>query len=192
MTWLDAIVEENENFREAIDTDVLPTKRQPYPYGIVTCMDPRVNLAAAGALPFLSTGEIQSHARIIRTLGGMADKRSLVVGIHLAGLKEVAVIMHTDCGCSLAYSKVDTLIANIETNLHPVKWQEFKNLIGEPIREKLIEWLHAFEDPWVAVKKEVEAIKSYPFVPETLIVHGLVYDLSSGTIEIVINGYDAS
>lgn len=191
MTWLDTILEENKKFREAIDTDALPTQRQPYPYGVVTCMDPRVNLAAAGVPPFRSTGEIQSQVRIIRTLGGMADKRSLVVGIHLAGLKEIAVIMHTDCGCSLAYSKIDTLIGNMETNLHPEKWQEFKNLVGEPIREKLIEWLHAFEDPRAAVKKEVEAIKSYPFVPETLIVHGLVYDLSSGTIEIVVNGYES-
>lgn len=191
MTWLDTILEENKKFREAINTDALPTQRQPYPYGIVTCMDPRVNLAAAGVPPFRSTGEIQSQVRIIRALGGMADKRSLVVGIHLAGLKEIAVIMHTDCGCSLAYSKIDTLIRNIETNLHPEKWQEFKNLVGEPIREKLIEWLHAFEDPRAAVRKEVEAIKSYPFVPETLIVHGLVYDLSSGTIEIVVNGYES-
>ena len=191
MTWLDTILEENKKFREAIDTDALPTQRQPYPYGVVTCMDPRVNLAAAGVPPFRSTGEIQSQARIIRTLGGMADKRSLVVGIHLAGLKEIAVIMHTDCGCSLAYSKIDTLIGNMETNLHPEKWREFKNLVGAPIREKLIEWLHAFEDPRVAVKKEVEALKSYLFVPETLIVHGLVYDLSSGTIEIVVNGYES-
>lgn len=191
MTWLDTILEENKKFREAINTDALPTQRQPYPYGVVTCMDPRVNLAAAGVPPFRSTGEIQSQVRIIRALGGMADKRSLVVGIHLAGLKEIAVIMHTDCGCSLAYSKIDTLIGNIETNLHPEKWQEFKNLVGEPIREKLIEWLHAFEDPRAAVRKEVEAIKRYPFVPETLIVHGLVYDLSSGTIEIVVNGYES-
>ncbi len=191
MTWLDTILEENKKFREGIGTEALPTQRQPYPYGVVTCMDPRVNLAAAGVPPFRSTGEIQSQVRIIRTLGGMADKRSLVVGIHLAGLKEIAVIMHTDCGCSLAYSNIDTLIGNIETNLHPEEWEEFKNFVGEPIREKLIEWLHAFEDPRTAVEKEVETIKSYPFVPETLIVHGLVYDLSSGTIEIVVNGYES-
>jgi len=36
-----------------------------------------------------------------------------------------------------------------------------------------------------------EAVKGSPFVPETLIVHGLVYDLSSGGIEVVVNGYEA-
>ncbi|MDP6180449.1 MAG: hypothetical protein QGG48_11205, partial [Desulfatiglandales bacterium] len=108
MNWLDIILEENGKFKKGLDTDALPKEREPYPYGVVTCMDPRVNLAAAGVPAFLSTGEIQSQVRIIRTLGGIADKRSLVVGIHLAGLKEIAVIMHTDCGCSLAYSKIDT------------------------------------------------------------------------------------
>jgi acylphosphatase len=35
----------------------------------------------------------------------------------------------------------------------------------------------------------VMAIKDYVFVPANLIVHGLVYDLSNGSIEVVINGY---
>jgi carbonic anhydrase len=108
----------------------------------------------------------------------------------LAGIKEIAVIMHTDCGCSLAYKKIDTLIANIKANLTPQQWQELKNLIGEPFRENLTEWLHAFEDPTEAVRREVEAIKSYVFVPEDLVVHGLVYDLSSGNLEVVVNGYE--
>ena len=179
MSWLDTILEENKKFRQTIDLEVLPTQRQPCPYGIVTCMDPRVNLAAAGVPPFRLSGEIESQVRIIRTLGGIADKRSLAVGIHLAGLKEVAVIMHTDCGCSLAYSKIDTILENMEANLSPEKWQEFKDFIGDPMRENLLKWLQAFEDPREAVKNEVEAVKSYPFVPESLIVHGLVYDLSS-------------
>jgi len=190
MNWLDKILDENKNFRKGVDPDALPKERQPCPYGVVTCMDPRVNLAAAGVPPFLTTGEIQSQVRVIRTLGGIADKRSLVVGIHLAGIKEIAVIMHTDCGCSLAYKKIDTLIANMKANLTPKQWQEFNNLVGEPLREKLIEWLHAFEDPKEAVRREVAAIKSYVFVPENFVVHGLVYDLSSGNLEVVVNGYE--
>jgi carbonic anhydrase len=191
MSWLDSVLEENRKFREEINVDVLPTDRQPHPYGIITCMDPRVNLAAVGVPPFLPNGEIQSQARVIRTLGGIGDKRSLLVGIHLAGLKEIAVIMHTDCGCSLAFSKIDTIIKNMEANLSPGQWQEFKGLIGEPIRDKLIEWLHAFEDPREAVKKEVRAIKGHSFVPKNVVVHGLVYELSSGSIEVVVNGYES-
>lgn len=191
MSWLDSILEENGKFRQGIRTDLLPTERQPCPYAVVTCMDPRMNLAAVGIRPFEPTGEIQSQVRVIRTLGGIAEERSLVVGIHLAGFKEIAVVMHTDCGCSLAYSKIDTLIDNIQSNLSPHKWEEFKKLVGEPIRDKLREWLHAFQDPRQAVRKEVQVIKGHPFAPESLVVHGLVYDLSSGAIEVVVNGYES-
>jgi len=191
MSWLDSILDKNKKFRQGIRADLLPTERQPCPYAVVTCMDPRVNLSAAGILPFEPTGEIQSQVRVIRTLGAIAEDRSLVVGIHLAGFKEIAVVMHTDCGCSLAYSKIDTLIDNMRSNLSPQKWEEFKKVVGEPIRDKLRECLHAFQDPRHAVRKEVQAIKDSPFVPESLVVHGLVYDLSSGAIEVVVNGYES-
>lgn len=191
MSWLNTMLKENEKFQAKVRTDLLPTERQPCPYAVVTCMDPRVNLNAAGILPFEPTGEIRSQVRVIRTLGAIAEQRSLVVGIHLAGFKEIAVVMHTDCGCSLAYSKIDTLMQNMEANLSPEKWEKFKTFVGEPARDKLIEWLHAFEDPRRAVRKEVQAIKAHPFAPESLIVHGLVYDLSSGALEVVVNGYES-
>ncbi len=191
MSWLDTILEENKKFRERISIYALSPERQPCPHAVVVCMDPRVNLAAAGVSPFRPTGEIQSQVRVIRTLGGIADKRSLVVGIHLAGFKEIAIIMHTDCACSLLYQKIDTLIENMQANLTTEKWQKFKEFVGEPVREKLQNWLQAFQDPREAVRKEIKAIKGYPFVPENLIVHGLLYDLSSGRIEIVVNGYES-
>ena len=115
-------------------------------------------------------GELKSQVRVIRTIGGMGENRSLVVGIHLAGFKEIAVIMHTDCGCSLAYHKVDKIIENMEANLGAKKLEDVKNIIGEPFRENLLEWLHAFHDPREAVKKEVKTVKESPFVPKTLIL----------------------
>ncbi len=188
--WLDEIVEANETFRGRVDIERLPTAGEPCPYAVVTCMDPRVNLAAVGVPPFKANRESQSQIKVIRTLGGMADKRSLVVGIHLAGFKEVAIIMHTDCGCSVAYSKIDVLIENMKTNLSPERWLKVKAQIGEPFSEELVRWLRAFQDPREAVKKEVETVKSCPFVPDHLVVHGLLYDLSSGGIEVVVNGYE--
>jgi carbonic anhydrase len=190
MNWLKEICEANHRFKEQIDIDVLPTERQPCPYAIVTCMDPRVNLESVGIRPFTPNGESSSQIRVIRTIGGMHENRSLAVGIHLAGFKEIAVLMHTDCGCSLAYHKVDKIIENMEANLGPKKLKDIKNTIGEPFRENLLEWLHAFQNPREAVKKEVADIKDSPFVPDTLNIHGLVYDLSSGGIEVVVNGYE--
>jgi carbonic anhydrase len=79
----------------------------------------------------------------------------------------------------------------MQSNLSPEKWERFKKFVGDPLRDRLREWLHAFEDPRKAVRKEVEAIKDHSFAPEGLVVHGLVYDLSSGAIEVVINGYES-
>jgi len=62
--------------------------------------------------------------------------------------------------------------------------------ISEPLVERLREWLHAFEDPGDAVVKEARAIKKLEFIPDSLIVHGLVYNLSSGKLEVIVNGYE--
>ncbi len=56
----------------------------------------------------------------------------------------------------------------METSLSVDKFEDVKNTIGEPSRKNLVEWLHALNDPYEAVKKEVETIKKYSFVPETL------------------------
>ena len=188
--WLDSVLESNGAFRDRVEADQLPVERKPWPYAIITCMDPRVNLEAVGLPPFLSSGEVQSHARVIRTLGGIAEERSLAVGIHLAGFKEIAIVMHTDCGCSLAYSRIDNIIENLEKALDPAEMAEFKKTVGEPFREGLLGWLKAFQDVREAVKTEVTRVKRFPFVPKSVAVHGLVYDLATGQAEVVVNGYE--
>ena len=47
----------------------------------------------------------------------------------------------------MAYARIDTLIGNMQANLSAGRWQAFREMVGEPLREKLIEWLHAFQDP---------------------------------------------
>lgn len=188
--WLDIIQFENTQFRGRIHSDKLPVQRTPSSVGVITCMDPRVNLAAIGIPCFTETGENGSSVRVMRTIGAMAEPRSLIIGIFLAGIRELAIVMHTDCGCCLAFSKIDLIVSNLQNNLASAQLREFKNTIGEPFRENLRVWLKAFEDPRVAVRQEIAAIRLYPFVPKQLIIHGLLYELASGNIEVVVNGYD--
>jgi carbonic anhydrase len=68
--------------------------------------------------------------------------------------------------------------------------QTFKHSIGEPFRERLIDWLKVFEEPHNALGGEIASIKSLPFIPDGIIFHGLLYDLASGNVEVVVNGYD--
>ena len=189
MDWLTTLINENAKFRKSINNQHLPTLRQPCPYAMITCMDPRVNFQAMGVMPFNQSGEIQSQVRVIRTLGGFAEDRSLLAGIHLAGFKEIAIVMHTDCGCCLAWSNVDLIIKHMLSTLSADQLGQFEQSTGKLCEENLKNWLCAFQDPYQTVEQHVMAIKQKDFVPDDLIVHGLVYDLNNGKIETVINGY---
>lgn len=99
--------------------------------------------------------------------------------------------MHPDCGCCLAYSKIDAIVDNLQKNLTISQLQEFRKTIGEPFRENLLTWLKAFEDPQEAVKREISALRALPFMPQQAIIHGLVYELASGKIKVILNGYES-
>lgn len=188
--WLDEMLGANAVFQERIDLDKLPIERTPSPYAVITCMDPRMNLECIGVSSFSTAGQAQSHVRVIRTIGAMGDNRSIKIGVFLAGIKEIAVVMHTDCGCCLAFSRIDTIIDNMEQNLDRQQFETVRKNIGEPFRENLIRTLKAFQDPRDAVRQEVEEMKRQPFAPHDLIVHGIVYELATGAIDVVVNGYD--
>ncbi len=187
--WLGKILQKNQQFRHRVSPDTLPTERTPGALVVITCMDPRVNLEAIGIPGFASDGSGGSPVRIIRTIGAMAEPRSLVIGMFLAGIREFVVLMHTDCGCSLAHSKLDVIVENVEKRLSSAKLQAFKAMIGEPFDRQLADWLKVFAEPRQAVQDEVASIRSLSYLPDDVIVHGLLYDLASGGVEVVVNGY---
>lgn len=189
--WLDTLLTANTQFCSRVQPGKLPTQRTPGTVAVITCMDPRLNLEAIGLPPFKPDGGGSSSVRVIRTIGAMAEARSLVIGIFLAGIQEIAVLMHTDCGCCAAFGQVGKIAERMEQTLEPERLQSFKATVGEPFPERLRVWLKAFADPYKAVQCEVAAIKALPFVPASLVVHGLVYELASGRIEVVVNGYQS-
>lgn len=188
LSWLEHIRESNRAFRQRVGEASLPTVRASGP-AVITCMDPRVNLAALGVPGFAEDGSTTSTVRVIRTVGGMAEERSLLVGVFLANISEVVVLMHTDCGCCLAYNNIDLIVSRMHERLPANSLNNFKKALGEPFRERLLEHLKAFSDPFEAVEKEVHAIRSLPFAPDDLVVHGLVYTLATGAVEVVVEGY---
>lgn len=190
-TRLNAIQQANATFLQQITPDNLP-KRGPETLAVITCMDPRINLAALGIEPFLPDGSGQSNVRIIRTLGGMADARSLIVGVYLAGFTEIVVLMHTNCGCCLAHDKAGVIAHRMEARLDSAEFQTLKTNLGEPFESTLQTYLKTFDNPRTAVAREVAAIKTQPYMPTDVAVHGLLYDTASGAVEVIVNGYDAT
>lgn len=185
--WLDHIMAANAAFTGRVDPARLPTERAPGP-AVITCMDPRINLEAIGIPGFDADGAGHSHVRIIRTIGAMADNRSLIVGLFLAGIREIVVLAHTDCGCCLAHAKTDVMVDNMQRRLTPDQFEAFRAEVGEPFVERLRTAVKAFEDPREAVRREVETIRSLPFAPDDLIVHGLLYTLATGHVEVIVDG----
>lgn len=187
--WLDSLVERNRSFAARADKDSLPVARTPGRVALITCMDPRVNPEALGIDPFGSSGQGTSDVRVIRTIGGMAEDRSLIIGIHLAGIKEFAVVMHTDCGNCLAKQRIDKIADSLQATMSPKDFGSFRDRLGAEWPASLIHHLKAFEDPRDAVQQEIASIRNKPFVPKDVIVHGLVYTLETASLEVIVNGY---
>ena len=190
--WLDILLSRNATFRKQIDPKVLPVARTPGRVGLITCFDPRVNLDALGIEPFDQNGGGKSDVRVIRTIGAMAENRSLIVGIHLAGIREFAVVMHTDCGNCLAKQRINKITDSLEGSMDMEEYRHFRAKVGEPWPASLVDYLKAFDDPKEAVKREVASIRAKTIVPRNVILHGLVYTLDTGQLEVVVNGYERS
>ena len=78
----------------------------------------------------------------------------------------------------------------MKSNLTVSQFESVRSGEGEPFHENLIKCLGAFKDPYEAVAKEIREMRKSLFIPDRLITHGLVYDLVSGGVDIVVDGYE--
>jgi len=179
---IDEILAYNEQFVKEHRLPIIghaPRKRM----AVVTCMDCRLVQMFEQALG-LERGDVLE----LRTAGATISEpernsgfndliRSLAGGIYLLGVREVAVIGHTQCGLG----KVDptVLIASMQAlGVEP-----------QPLIEKAgpKSWIGAFDDVHVNVKEVVDVIRNSLYLPK-IPVHGLVIDIETGKLEMVDKG----
>lgn len=140
--------------------------------GILTCMDARLHPGIAG----LREGD----AQILRNAGGRASNdaiRSLVIACRLLGTREWIVIHHTGCGMEK--------LTDTETRGRLVA------SLGPPGADR--EAFFTVEDlDWLALRgtrerlsAAVSRIRRHPLLPPGVPVHGLLYDVATGTLEVV-------
>jgi carbonic anhydrase len=176
---LDELLEANRKYSSDFSSGkklAMPPARR---LAILTCMDARLDPAR-----FLGLAEGDAH--VIRNAGGRASDdaiRSLVISYKLLGTKEFFVIHHTDCGM-LAFSNEtmrELLAASLETaELTPQGFRDIGR--GPGSREaEYIDWL-TFKDQHQAVIDDVDRIRRHPLVPDSIPVHGFIYDVSSGKL----------
>lgn len=186
-TWLDEIMEANAAHLASPDAGKYTKTLLPGNRAMFTCMDPRVDIRAVGADRPNEEGVV---VRLVRNPGGKPDMKAAFILLYLANMKEFAFVAHTDCGLTKTYNNPERLVQRMKERLGEERFKQAKALIGEPLEEKIKAWLDAFEDPYEDVRRRVEEFKNHPLVPPDVIVHGLVQDIFTGKVEIVVNGYE--
>jgi carbonic anhydrase len=185
---IDEILAHNERFvrQEPLTIIGHAPRRQ---MAVVTCMDCRLVRMFERALG-LERGDVLE----LRTAGATIAVperaqaandliRSLAGGVYLLGVREVAVIGHTQCGLS----RIDPAAVTASMQALGVDPQQVieKEDLGDT--DGLLRWLGAFSDVHINVKEVVDVIRSSPFLPK-IPVHGLVIDINTGKLELVERG----
>jgi carbonic anhydrase len=189
---IDEILDHNERFVQRNTLSSIghaPRRRM----AVVTCMDCRLVQMFEQALG-LERGDVLE----LRTAGATISKperadgandliRSLAGGIYLLGVREVAVIGHTQCG--LAHANPTALTASMQAlGVDPqtlIEKEKLGNVRG------LMNWLGAFDDVHINVKEVVNVIRNSPYLPK-IPAHGLVIDINTGELEMVDRGGTAA
>ena len=151
----------NERYAEVFDRSKLEIPPAKH-LAVLACMDARLTVPEFLGL---RTGD----AHIIRNAGGIATEdaiRSLIISTELLGTREFIVVNHTDCGM-LSFRDKD-----LQAKL---RQKTGKDASAIPF--------HAFSDLKENVRRQVERIRSSPFLPKDIPVTGFVYDVRSGRLD---------
>ncbi len=127
---------------------------------VVSCMDSRQPLKHMLGLD-------PGDAHFIRNAGGLVTDdvlRSLLISVHLKGVREIMIIQHTQCG--LLDLRESELRSRLERDygMHsqgPQHFGGFSSLEG-------------------SVREQVARARSHPWLPPEVPVRGFIYDVGNG------------
>lgn len=176
MGVVDELLEGNQRYLaekwDAADAEraAPPTKR----LAVVACMDTRYNVERVLGLQ-------HGDAKIIRNAGNMVDDgtlRSLIIAVHLLGVRHIAIMGHTKCGMTLIgrgeFRVANSIAQTTGVPLHEVMRPDFQR------------WLGGFPDATEHVRTSVDLVKRHPYMPKDLEAFGLLYDNDTGRVSRVV------
>ncbi|TVY87093.1 Uncharacterized protein LAWI1_G004953 [Lachnellula willkommii] len=139
-------------------------------YAILTCMDARIDPAAAYGIPL-------GDAHIIRNAGASAKDalRSLIISEQLLGTQEIVLIKHTGCGM-LTFGNEDAARI-VKGNLGDAGVEELAAFGGDFL---------PFTELETAVKKDVEYLKQNKGIPDSVKISGWVYQVEDGKVKHIV------
>ncbi|WP_055666387.1 beta-class carbonic anhydrase [Desnuesiella massiliensis] len=152
---------------------------------ILSCMDTRLTELLPKAMN-IKNGDAKivknAGATIMHPFGSII--RSIIVAIYEFNAEDVIVVGHHGCGMS-----------NLDTN------SIMNKIVNRGVTEETIatlynsgidvaKWLHGFESVEESIKESVKVIKNHPLIPKDVNIHGLIIDPYTGSLEVVVNGYE--
>lgn len=163
MSHFDDVLEANAAYQKGFDLGDLEG-RASKGLAVVTCIDTRIEpLAMLGLRP--------GDAKIMRNAGGRVTDdalRSLILAVHLLGVRRVAVVHHTNCKMASASD------AEIRAELAALTGKDLSGF--EPL---------ALIDPAQGLDEDVAKVRECPLLPDDLVVGGFVYDVRSGSLTLI-------
>ncbi|KAI9891053.1 MAG: hypothetical protein M1814_003404 [Vezdaea aestivalis] len=137
-------------------------------YLVVTCMDARIDPAAAYGIDL-------GDAHVIRNAGGNAKDaiRSIVISEQLLGTNEILLIKHT--GCGMLTFKNEDAHAVVQKNLGEAAVAELGGLDFQP-----------FPDLEQGVRDDVAYLKASKLVPDSVKISGWVYEVETAKVRPVV------
>ena len=161
MSTTDELLQANQRYAQAFNLGDLPMP-PARKVAVVACMDARLTVEQVLGL---NTGD----AHIIRNAGGIVTEdalRSLIISHHLLGTQEFLIINHTDCGMLTFHD--EELRRRLEN--------ETGTAVDAPVH------FHAFSDLEDNVRRQIERVRSHPWIPQQIPVRGFVYDVKTGKL----------
>ena len=132
---------------------------------VITCMDSRID-------PLAMLGLARGDAKILRNAGARVTEdvlRTLVLAVHLLGVRRVMVVAHTDCRMSKVTD--EQVHADI--------------LAGSGLDTRSLDF-GTVSDQAAVQGRDVRKIRSSPYLPAELAVIGCVYDIRTGGLSIAV------
>jgi carbonic anhydrase len=187
MSRIQEILDHNKAFVENKDYEDFLTSRYPDKRMVIlTCMDTRLVELLPKAMN-LRNGD----AKIIKNAGAIVTQpfgnimRSIIVAVYELQAQEVIVVGHHQCG--MTGLNADSLMQKMRTQGIPEDTLDTLKHSGIHLER----WLKGFDSVEEGVRTSVQIIANHPLLPSNVPVHGLIMDPTTGTLELVVDGYVA-
>jgi carbonic anhydrase len=161
MSLIDDALEANRKHAQHFDSSLVKPPRPRM--AVLTCMDPRLSDLEA------ILGFRAADLHVMRNVGPAVTEdalRSLVISTRVIGTTEILILCHTRCGLSA------------------LNEEEFQRQLKEEtgMGEALPSGFFSYTDVDENTRKQVQIVRSHPWIPKGVPVRGFVYDIDIGIL----------